>query len=439
MQRKFFYSMLCIFLVSTFFMSCNNDDEFNSTNSNHKIIYYLDKIPNNPITNAKGPVTDIKTLMSNPNDLDDQKINNYLFELSIAIKELIKDPVFNNLVIDLAKNSETQTANLMLLDSIAPYYYNYINSQLAKKNLSLSIIKNDLTHMPVAPNSNYPSTLNVERYNPAIFVPNLNSLNQYYQPIISPNIEVDSRNDPSLEDNIIAWYYKDSTSSNVTEIILSENTVSSTLNPVFLLDNAALTIRIPANNNATPMNLQRSTATPGSTTGTRSFSSYEHSIESQTYRYESPYSGKSEYAVYAIRIDNFGQDSWIYNSGIHKTISTFSINEIGSIKYIWSHHASDWQPWSNPNTPNVQQNNVNMVFWNTFEYDWNRSDKTLGTVTHMNNTCYMRGNMKYNENWYSWDPATSQVHYTRFEWIDQDWAHWNNSYKSKFRIWKVYI
>jgi hypothetical protein len=419
-------------------MSCNNDDEFNSTNSNHKIIYYLDKIPNNPITNAKGPVTDIKTLMSNPNDLDDQKINNYLYEISIAIKDLIKDPNFNHIIIDLAKKSEISSANLMLLESISPYYFNYINAQLAKNNLSLSIINNNLTHMPVAPNSNYPSTLLIERYYPAIFVPNIKSLNENYQPIISPNIEVDSRNDPTLEDNIIAWYFQDSTSNNVTEIIISEQTVKVTANPIFLMDNS--TLEKPSNNfNSTPMNLDRSLGTPGSTNGTRSFSSREVSIESPLYRFESPFSGKSEYAISGQRKDIYGRAHWEYDGDFQKTITTFSDNEFGTIKYVWSHHSGDYQPWANANTPNYDQIGKEYFFWNTFEYDWNRSGKNIGKVTHMDSTSYVYGNMKYRENWYSWEPSTVQIHYTRFEWIDYDWAHWNNSYKSKFRIWKVYI
>lgn len=140
-------TMFSIFVV-IIFSSCNKEDSLLSTNSSSKVIYYLDKIPNIPISTAKGPITDIKTLMSNPDDLDDQKINNYLYELSIAIKDLIKDPAFNQIVINLAKNSETQTANLMLLDSIAPYYYKYINNKLALKNLSLAYIKDNLTHSP---------------------------------------------------------------------------------------------------------------------------------------------------------------------------------------------------------------------------------------------------------------------------------------------------
>ena len=80
-----------------------------------------------------------------------------------------------------------------------------------------------------------------------------------------------------------------------------------------------------------------------------------------------------------------------------------------------------------------------MVFWNTFERDWNRSPKALGTCEANGKTINLFGEMKYKDNWYTWMPSTTQIHYTRFQWLDANWAHWNNSWKAKFRLWKVYI
>lgn len=172
-----------------------------------------------------------------------------------------------------------------------------------------------------------------------------------------------------------------------------------------------------------------------------SFSSYEHSIESQAYRYESWLSGKSEFAINAYRIDPNGDVHWIYNdvSPASKVINDIKKNEIGSLQYKWSHHAANWQPWSNPWTPNIEQNGVNMVFWNTYERDWNRSVKPLGTCSANGTTIYLKGRMQYTSEWYAWIPSTTTVHYTRFHWIYDNWAHWNNSWKSKFRIWRVHI
>ena len=382
--------------------------------------------------------------MTNPDDLDDEKINNYLYQLSLATRELIKDASFNQVIINMAKNSETNTANLLDLKTVAPNYFNAINAMLAKNNLSLQTIANDLTHEPIAPNENYPITAITEHYVPAIFIPNIETINSSLQPIISPNIEVDSREDESIEDNIIAWFYNTPNDTLVTEIMLSEETVEKTTNPIFLLDNAVTSLMTERDLNFTPYNSEREIAAAGSTSGIRSFASYEHSIESQSYRYESWLSGKSEFAVTAYKIEDNGTIHFIYHNpnGTIKSwqlISKIKKNQIGTMRYNWMYHASDWQPWSNPWTPSVIQTGVNMVFWNTFERDWNRSPKPLGTCEANGSTVHLGGNMRYNDNWYTWIPSTTQIHYTRFQWINNDWAHWNNSWKAKFRLWKVYI
>jgi len=170
-----------------------------------------------------------------------------------------------------------------------------------------------------------------------------------------------------------------------------------------------------------------------------SFSSYEHSIKSNSYRYEPWTSGKSEFAVNAYRIDPSGTVHWIYNGSGSKVISDIKKNQIGSIRYVWSHHASNWQPWSNPWTPNVTQYGVNMVFWNTFERDWNRSKKPLGTCSANGTTIYLGGKRKYNSEWYTWIPSTANIHYTRFEWIYNSWAHWNNFKISSYISWSFFV
>ncbi|MDX9931515.1 MAG: hypothetical protein RB294_02950, partial [Bacteroidales bacterium] len=204
---------------------------------------------------------------------------------------------------------------------------------------------------------------------------------------------------------------------------------------------AVTSLETEINLEAQPQNLERNQEEGLITSGELSFSSYEHSIESMDYRYEPWTSNKSEFAVNLVRIDENGTMHKLnqymgWNLGT-KIISQISKNDIGDMQYVWSHHADNWEPWSNPWIPNVTQSGVNMVFWNTFERDWNRSQKGLGTVTASGSTAILKGNMKYSSEWYAWIPETVQVHYTRFDWIYYDWAHWNNSWKSKFRLWRV--
>ena len=400
-----------------------------SNNKSEKIRYELDKIP--IIENTQ----DVSLLLTNPEDKDDEKINKYLYKLSLAVRELAKEKEFNDVIINLAKNSETQTANLLSLKTVSSKYYEALNSKLAIDGLSIQSIADDLTHAPVAPNPEFPETAEIETYVPAIFIPNLDKIDATLQPIISPNIEVDSRKDENIDDNIVAWYYDEL--GELKEIMLSEETSLNTTNPLFLLDNAVTTLKIEMNENAELQIEEESPVEGVQTKSSLSFSSYEHSIKSYAYRYEPWTSGKSEFAVNAYRIDPSGAVHWIYNGSGSKVISYIKKNQIGSIRYVWSHHASNWQPWSNPWTPNVTQYGVNMVFWNTFERDWNRSSKGLGTCSANGTTIYLAGRRKYTSEWYTWIPSTANIHYTRFQWIYDSWAHWNNSWKADFRLWRV--
>ena len=446
LKSKLIIAVMVMFGI-TAFMSCEKEALVPQVNNGTKslekrsnvveIRYELDKIP---LLDFK---QDINLLLTNPEDKDDEKINNYLYNLSLATRELITDPQFNQIIIELAKRSENQTANLLKLKDIAPKYFDIINQNLSKKGISLQLIAEDLTHKPVAPNPKYPETAEVEKYVPAIFIPNLDKIDVSLQPIISPNIEVDCRKDENIEDNIVCWYYTKERS--LKTIMLSEETSLSTSNPLFLLDNAVTTLKIEQKNK--PLMIQKPETLSNdelsslnfnkSITGKkRSYSSYEFGIKSSAYKYESWLGGKSEFAVNAYRIEPNGTVHWIYNGNGTKVINSITS---GSIKYKWSHHASDWQPYSNPGTPYVTQYGVNMVYWNTFERDWNRSPKGLGTCSANGTTIYLAGRRKYTSEWYSWIPSTTHIHYTRFDWINSNWAHWNNSWKAWFRLWKVYI
>ena len=379
---------------------------------------------------------DVEALLENPDDRDDERINKYLFELGLATRELTHDMGFNRIILHLARESETQTANLLDLAKVAPEYYDAINATLSAKRLTIRSIANDLTHRPVAPNPEFTKTAELEKYVPAIFVPNLERADPALRPILSPNIEVNSDEDESVEDHIVAWHY--SRDGTLREIILGEETSLNTTTPLFLLDNAVTTLKTEENKEALPRNPQtRSEGKIGvrEAKASLSFSSYEHSIESTAYRYES--SGKSEFAVNAYRIDPTGTVHWIYDSSGTKVINKIKKSQIGTTRYVWSHHASDWKPWSNPWTPNVTQYGVNMVFWNTFERDWHRSPKALGTCSANGTTIHLAGRRKYDSEWYSWIPSTTNIHYTRFQWIYSTWAHWNSSWKAKFRLWRV--
>ena len=408
------------------------------------------KTPSTPnitatVNHARFPknTQDIEALLANPEDQEDEKINRYLYELGLATRALIRNPEFNQTIINLAKKSETQSANLLDLRTVAPTFYQFIDTQLKIKGLSLAEIAENLTYQPTSEHSGIDAA-QAEKYIPAIFIPNLERASANVAPIISPNIEANADEDARLEDHIVAWRYNEG--GTIEEVLVNEEMALNTTTPLYLIDNAVESLKVKADPNAQVVATKPDPVAEPS--GQRShhhhhglsFSSYEHSIRSQSYRYER--FGKSDFTVTAVRIDPSGQPHLIYQAGngtfrTYQSISEIHRNDIGPLRYAWRHHASDWQPWSNPWTPNAIQTGVNMVYWNTFERDWNHSLKPLGSGNANNATIYLSGNMKYNHEWYTWIPNSVQVHYTRFRWIYDNYAHWNDSWKARFRLWRV--
>ena len=106
----------------------------------------------------------------------------------------------------------------------------------------------------------------------------------------------------------------------IKEIMLSEETSLITTNPIFLLDNAVTTLRIKNNENAELTEpdfseIPSSDEIPENMKLATSFSSYEHSIESQDYRYESGWGNKSEFVIVAARIDESGNVHQVLKDG----------------------------------------------------------------------------------------------------------------------------
>lgn len=436
---------LLVAVIAIGITSCEKEESKSiKASEGKKLVYKLDDIPiQKHESNSKSVVTDINQLMTNPDDSDDEKINNYLYQISLATRDLIKDPEFNQIIIDLAEQSEINSANLLDLENVAPDYYNIINNNLSESELSLHMIADDLTHAPVAPNTDYPVTAELEHYVPAIFVPNIENADADLQPLISPNVVVDSREDTTYEDNVITWFFENEEDEDVVEIMLSEETAISTHNPVFILDNASFNQQVEIDYDFEPLNTEISDIIMDKS-GEEMYFGYQTWSVNEPYRYESFWSGNTDFAVVATRIDTYGNDTKLYGKKEYKMIDKIPKHKLGYLVHPYYfdpqiEHAENWLPYSNPWTPGVIQNGVNMVYWNTFERDWNRSPKNLGAAVANNTGITLEGNMKYNSNWYAWIPSTVHVHYTRFEWmLYPSWAHWNNSWKSKLLLARNY-
>ena len=191
--------------------------------------YTLDNIP--LIYNKQ----DVDELMKDKEDADAEKLNRFLYEIGLATRDLTNDPSFNKLMVEMAKDINTGTVYLLDLKTKAPKYYDHINQVLSKKNLSLEYIADNMTHKPLTGNPEFPETMEIEKYEPTIEVLNYEQANVNIQPVLSPNLECQLFED-KYQDHIVAWVHQEK--GGFEEIILGEETVINTTNPVFTVNHS---------------------------------------------------------------------------------------------------------------------------------------------------------------------------------------------------------
>ena len=421
-MKKLILSGLLLSTLGITIIGCNKEkiETVNENISTRNIDYTLDQIP--LLENKQ----DINQLMLNPNDKDEEKLNKYLYEIGLATKDLIKNGEFNQTIIEMARKSGNQTAYLLDLKTEAPIFFNIINENLAKNNLSLERIAEDMTHVPLTGNPEYPVTMEVEKYVPAIFIPNIDAIDNNKQPLISPNIETDCSQNSEIEDFIVTWYFDKNGIQH--EIILGEETSLKTTNPLFLIDHAIKKTQLSVTttiNESQP----RTDFEGNQDRSIKRFDSKEIRIKTG-YRQESGWGNNSEYCIVAYRIENnpngIGIHHWIYNSSGWKKIDDVKVSEINTLLTRQTLHAPNWTPYSD-----------NRVFWNTFERDWNRSLKNLGTPSFDGRQLYMSGNMRYNGDWYAWIPSTVNIHATPFAWFGWNTSVNFSSWKADYYIHKI--
>ncbi|MBK7129360.1 MAG: hypothetical protein IPM74_07390 [Crocinitomicaceae bacterium] len=359
------------FAIAFAIVSCNKE-ELTTPNqmSDHQIDYTLDNIP------LMANTQDVDDLMKSSHDKDGEKLNKYLYEIGLATRELIKNPEFNAVIIQLAEESGTQTAYLLDLEKESPEFFNQINNNLAEKGLSLKQISDDMTHVPLTGNPDFPETMVTEKYEPAIFIPNLKNVDKSKQPLISPNVETDCTENLEIEDFIVTWYY--SNEGELSEIILGEQTARVTSNPLFLLDHASPrsgTNTISILENISQPHQAEDSENRGWLDITH-FNSNQLDIKSG-YRHEEGINVKSEFCIVGAYSSSGYPAAPVFNenSDHSKKITEVHPNNIGTDIYITSYFGPNYVP--------TYGMSGFKLFWNTFERDWNRSIKTLGTAINV--------------------------------------------------------
>jgi hypothetical protein len=367
---------------------------------------------------------DVQKLLSLTDDKDDEKIFNFCYEIGLATRELVKNSSFTKTMIELAKKNPIDVVYLMDLKQDAPQYFRIINENLAKHDLSLAYIAENMTHRPILPNPDYPETAEIERYEPAIFIPNLKKADGEKQALLSPKVVADGDRYPELEDFIVTWYYTES--GTLEEILVSEEASLNTSNPLFIIDNAQRFEKgtVVLDENFDDNSLTDDTgATNGRSQTIIRFDSKELKIKNG-YRYES--AASSEYAIQGYRIESNGTVHWVYSGSGWKVIKDIKKNQIGTTVLAPSLHANVWLPYSN-----------NKFFWNTFERDWYSSEKDLGSASFGGTTIYLSGRRQNTSEWYAWIPSTVQIHATPFEWYGWETSVNFASWKADYVIHRV--
>lgn len=367
---------------------------------------------------------DISKLLTREGDPDGEKINQQLYYLSLAIQDLVKSSEFNHKVISMAKASYNQSADLNQLLLNNPEYKSIIDKNLAEYGTTFQEIFENMTRTS-------PERKSFEKYKPIIFIPNLDIINPDKQPIFSPNIEVDCSNDESIEDNIVAWYYTES--GEKVEIMVSEENSLVLTNPLFLLDNGEID---PKPRPKVQNSVEKFDPDDKSTT------TYFYINEFNLYHYFE-FMGKPEFSIVAYRFDEEISHSSInriyysnsgYGNEVDNSCRILRKVDRSEICSLVEHWCVLFKRFTNTSS--------RIIAYNTFERDWNHSEKPLGHLYYLGpnytNHLYLYGRMQYDSDWYGIEPDNVGWNTTfSQDYIYNNWAKWYFFTNSCMRAWRV--
>lgn len=322
-----------------------------------------------------------------------------------ALLDVLKNKEYVKLIVDDAKQSPLKQAQLTRVAGLDRNFKTDLNSALANHYYETAnrITEDDLLE--------YLESLLIyegDDYLAVIIIPNLDSLNIDYPPIISGGLELDESLDSSLDDDIYATQYD--ADFYTTDIILNEKEGTSSLQPVIVFANGIddteyegkavfgdgfHTVQTDDNlyENAAKTNLY-----------TQHFSLMYISIKSEDYFYEPLTSGtKNNFAFTGVYFTSSNVWGWLFNenpSDISKLVRKFTKDECDGTKLLY------WDEVWNVDEHWPQPTSAILAYFNTFERDWASSAKDLGHYTYLGETAYLTGKRKHTNEWYISDPYT---------------------------------
>lgn len=417
MKKTFALALVAVF-ISIALSGCEKDD---TTNSKIKSLKYntLD------IDLMESPYT-IDQHLNSLEDPQEASMDRNLYEIASCLKDFFKSSDLNAYIISQASLHVNDCIDLRNFGNWEIFSKSEFSSEMIK-NASDVISHINLTHI-----SNNPNDPGLEQYIPAIFVINAENANPMETPIIGTGVMANEElpNMEDCEDCMIVWFY-DNASGQFVEGLLSEEMALRTSHPIFIIDNAdeTLTERPKQNNDV----IQEPFTKQGTSPEERFYlSSNEFKINK---RYET--TGKSEFCITGIHVTEDGTSGYISKSANYykdfHLVSKVPKNSIGAQLNEW---VSFCKPYS-IDMPDLYPMQYNYIYWNSFERDWAKSPKELGSFTVFNVPYYLYGNMENGSDWYAFDPNDLQNHRLDLVSIFNNWCQTFENEKGNLRIWRI--
>lgn len=416
-MRKLIYSGLFLAIVGIGVVGCKKEQLNRDASGSNKVSNDLIlKSVGSEIPMISNP-RDVSDYFKNENDADDTEMSRKLHEIAVIARPLFINGTFNQYIIDNAKLRDNSCVDLNVFTNSASLR-SQANDQAVFDALKQKVNSTNLTHRPINTETNG----ELETYLPAIFVANIERADPTKKPIFSAGTYVNNELSgvESYQDYIVAWFSNDN--GGFTEILINEETAMSTTHPIFIVDNAEASITQRAKST-----VKYKVPVEAKNMETAWYSTHEFKIN---HRYDNTL--KSEFCITGAHITNTGEawlickksngtfDTWKKIKEIHK-------NSIGQMQYQWE------QFCNNDVTPFAS----NYVFWNTYERDWAKSEKDLGSATKNGITIYLTGRRQYTSEWYAYDPGQVNNNRADLSHIYWNWAKWHDNSKGQFRIWRI--
>ncbi len=373
MKNRSFLLLLTLFFIMMSY-ACQQEDLITDSDIPASLETEVEKI-DDFFLYTHNPVN----LVKNESDVEDAYINEYiLYPIANGLRIPLKDPAVRKTILDQAKlqNGIVLIADVInQFESVERNIYDHIISPSIDA-LSATMSKSGILYYPV------------------IYVPNWESASAEDSYLISPGLEINDDDANGIYDEIFAWYYNSTGLEYEVRIGESQNNGAS--EPLFVVcphmqhyftertDESAINETGISANTVLPV--------------LKTIRTEQYKIN---HRYER--TGKSELYLAGAKIFPNGnivglpgvQESWddLLIDQIHK-------DDIGNTIF---------------KTVDLVVADINLLFdtdrflFNTFEYDWYASPKSLGKGVAYGAEHFIEGKRKFFDEWYAFDPTGTTV------------------------------